>query len=245
MPVFDWNDINIRKEYENSLQKHRQIKRNWSLLKKIQWFCGIIGLQLMIILCLYGSVAYYMVKNANNEKETQEKIMKEAWLMKNNNTETMEGVEVPEFEYYELVNHLMHKYYPFMTAFCQGFGYLACVMFHFTNYKWWNILGTITAVLCLPVDIWIFYYEPLGQIGTLITMVLGFVPFAITIADAAYPEKVEFFSDINGRVRKCYKNSWTKHFSLSFNERYNLVARMTWAGYSFFATVALAMSLLH
>ena len=30
-------------------------------------------------------------------------------FMKNNNTETMEGVEVPEFEYYEHVNHLMHK----------------------------------------------------------------------------------------------------------------------------------------
>ena len=242
MPIFDWNDIHLRKEYEHSLDKHRQIKRNWPWPKKIQWFCGVIGLQFLTVLFLYTPVAYYMVKNANDEKEEKEKIMKEAWLMKNKNG-TVEGA-MPTFEYYEFGNHLICNYYYFMTAFCQGFGYLSCVMFHFMNYKWWNILGTITAVLCLPVDIWIFYYEPLGQVGTLIVMVLGFTPFGITIADAAYPEKVKFISDKNGGTMKCYKNSWTKHFSLSSNERYNFVARQTWAGYSLFATIALAMSLL-
>ena len=249
MPHFDWNDVNLYKEYEYSLKKHRQIKINWPWPKKFQWFCGIFGLQFLIILCLYGPVAYYMVKNANDVKEKQENIMKETWLMKMKNVtgttlDEYGEIQMPHFEYYEFVNHLMSNYYPYMTAFCQGIGYLACAMFHFTNYKWWNILGTVTAMLCLPIDIWIFYFEPLGQIGTLIAMVLGFVPFAITIADAAYPEKVEFISNKNGRVEKCDKNSWTKHFSLSFNERYNFVARMTWAGYSFFATVALAMSLL-
>ena len=110
--------------------------------------------------------------------------------MKQNETEVLG--EMPEFEYYDGLNHFLANYYPYLTLFCQGFGYLFCVMYHFTSYKCWNFLGTMTAVLCLPVDIFIFWIEPLGSIGTMVAMVLGFVPFGITIADAAYPEKEQY-----------------------------------------------------
>ena len=43
-------------------------------------------------------------------------------------------------------------------------------------------------MLCLPVDVIIFYKEPIGMVGTMFAMVLGFVPFGIMIADAAFPE---------------------------------------------------------
>ena len=65
------------------------------------------------------------------------------------------------------------------------------------------------AMLCLPVDVLIFYIEPIGPLGTLVAMVLAFIPFMIIIADAAVPEKdvIVFLSD--GRVyRQKHKNSW-------------------------------------
>ena len=100
------------------------------------------------------------------------------------------------------------------------------------------------AALCLPVDMIIFYTEPLGYVGTLVSMVLGFIPFAIVMADAAYPEKRIYVKNLKGKITAISKNSWMHHFSVSYNERYNLVMRMTWAGYSFFATVALVINLL-
>ena len=45
------------------------------------------------------------------------------------------------------------------------------------------------AALCLPVDVIIFYKEPLGPVGTLLALVWGFIPFSILIADAAFPDK--------------------------------------------------------
>ena len=89
----------------------------------------------------------------------------------------------------------------------------------------------------------IFYKEPLGTIATLLAMVLGFIPFVIIMADAAFPEK-EVFVYANGEVTKKLKNSWSKHLSISYNERYNFVLRVTWNGYLFFSTIALGISLL-
>ena len=92
------------------------------------------------------------------------------WLQQNA-TEMMS--EMPDFEYYDGLNYFMLNYYFYLTLFCQGFGYLFCVLYHFANYKYWNILGTMTALFCLPVDIFIFWLEPLGSVGTMAAMVLG------------------------------------------------------------------------
>ena len=61
--------------------------------------------------------------------------------------------EMPDFEYYDGLNYFLSNYYLYLTLFCQGFGYLFSVLYHFTSYKYWNIFGTMIALLCLPVDI--------------------------------------------------------------------------------------------
>ena len=75
-------------------------------------------------------------------------------------------------------------------------------------------------------------------------LVLAFIPFGVIIADAAFPEKQQYVINLEGKYKMICKNSWFKHLSLSYNERWNLVMRMTWAGYSFFATMALSVALL-
>ena len=64
-----------------------------------------------------------------------------------------------------------------------------CAVPSFTPYRLWNLWGTLMAGLCLPVDVFIFYKEPLGVVGTLLALVWGFIPFTILIADAAFPDK--------------------------------------------------------
>ena len=76
------------------------------------------------------------------------------------------------------------------------------------------------------------------------SLAIGFIPFGITIADAAFPEQEQYVGVFNGRITKIRKNSWLKHLSFSYNERYNFLIRMTWAGYSFFATIALSIALM-
>ena len=76
------------------------------------------------------------------------------------------------------------------------------------------------------------------------SLAIGFIPFGITIADAAFPEQEQYVAVFNGRITKIRKNSWLKHLSFSYNERYNFLIRMTWAGYSFFATIALSIALM-
>ena len=90
---------------------------------------------------------------------------------------------------YDLLNYILINLYPFLTCFCQGTAYLCACLWHVTTYRFWNLLGGIIACLCLPVDILIFYVEPLGFVGTTASMVLGFIPFCIIIADAAFPIK--------------------------------------------------------
>ena len=74
--------------------------------------------------------------------------------------------------------------------------------------------------------------------------ILGFIPFEITMVDAIFPEKQQYIIDLNGKPKMICKNSWIRHFSLSYNERYNLVMRMLWCAYSFFATIALSIALM-
>ena len=60
----DWNNDSHRKGYEEALQKHRDIRKNWPIYKKTQWFIGIVLFPALMVLGLYGSVAYYTVEIA-------------------------------------------------------------------------------------------------------------------------------------------------------------------------------------
>lgn len=237
----DWNNDSHRKEYEEALEKHRDIRKNWSLCKNSQWFLGIILFPAFMVLGLYGSVAYYVVEIAMGKKINQENAMRLEWLEKNK-TEILTE-KMPNFEYYEPFNNFLINYYTYATLFSQGTAFLISISFAITDYKKWNLMGLSVAMLCLPIDFLVFYIEPLGFIGTLSAMVLGFVPYIIPRADAMFPEYEEYVKLNNGKIIKMKKNSWQNHMSLTHNQRYNLVMRVTWAGYSFFATVALVTAL--
>ena len=40
------------------------------------------------------------------------------------------------------------------------------------------------------------------------------------------------------------RNSWSQHLSLTYNQKYEYVLRVTWVGYEFFGTLALGIYLL-
>ena len=40
------------------------------------------------------------------------------------------------------------------------------------------------------------------------------------------------------------RNSWSQHLSLTYNQKYEYVLRVTWIGYEFFGTLALGIYLL-
>ena len=40
------------------------------------------------------------------------------------------------------------------------------------------------------------------------------------------------------------RNSWSRHLSLTYNQKYEYVLRVTWVGYEFFGTLALGIYLL-
>ena len=92
--------------------------------------------------------------------------------------------------------------------------------------------------ICLPVDVLIFYKEPLGAFGTLFVTIWVLIPFLIMVADATFPEKEAVmvdkcrlnhvwivlcsqYSASDGKVTKILKNSWTKHLSVTYNDKYN------------------------
>ena len=62
-------------------------------------------------------------------------------------------------------------------------------------------------------------------------------------AEAIIPEEIKLLKTPNGIVRKNV-NSYSKHFSISNNRRYNFVLKWTWDGYKLFSTVALCLYLL-
>ena len=107
-------------------------------------------------------------------------------LLLQNNTEDR---DLPVLEFYTFENNFLINYYPYLTSFCQGTAYLCALLYSFTNYRVWSVLGLAMCFLCLPVDVLIFYKEPFGMIGTMFAMVWGFIPFLTLVADAAFPEK--------------------------------------------------------
>ena len=61
------------------------------------------------------------------------------------------------FEYYDFENYILCHYYSYMTLACQGGAFIMGVLYSFLNYRYWNLLGTMMAGFCLPVDVLIFY----------------------------------------------------------------------------------------
>ena len=77
-----------------------------------------------------------------------------------------------------------------------------------------------------------------------------------------FPRKCIFgtFSLTDGKLRTILKNSWSKHLTLTYNEKYEygkiifvlflclslkyVVMRVTWNGYLFFGTLSLAIYLI-
>ena len=240
----DWGKSEERLDFETELRNYRLDLKARSSFNKTKWFAGIFIVQFLIILSLYGPCAYFIVSIASDKKEKEELIMLEKC---NNRSLSIDLAEencgITMLEYYDLENYLLINVYPFLTAFCQGTAFLCVCLWHVTSYRWWNFLGGVVACLCLPVDMLIFYVEPLGFIGTTVVMVLGFVPFCIIMADAAFPIKPMVLL-ANGKLVSRNRNSWTEDYSISYNQRFNFVARVTWAGWKAFSTIALGITLL-
>ena len=67
--------------------------------------------------------------------------------------------------YYSVENSFIIDYYYYITAGCQGSAILCGVLYSYTDYRKWIFWGSGMAMLCLPVDVLIFYKEPFGMIG--------------------------------------------------------------------------------
>ena len=82
------------------------------------------------------------------------------------------------------------------------------LLYTFADYRQWSLLTTLMAAFCLPVDILIFYKEPVGIWGTLLAP-LSFIPFCVMCADAMFPDKEVLVKGLGrkpvfqSRVRNC------------------------------------------
>ena len=81
MTAFDWSNDIYRKKFEDNLSRHRNIKRNWPLFKKVQWFLGIIVIQAALVVWFYGAACFYIIAGAKQTKEEKELIMKEVCIL--------------------------------------------------------------------------------------------------------------------------------------------------------------------
>ena len=66
--------------------------------------------------------------------------------------------------------------------------------------------------ICLPVDVLIFFKEPLGPFGTLFATIWAVIPFLVMVGDATFPEKEIIVEDKSKDtlvpiVPKCYNVS--------------------------------------
>ena len=67
--------------------------------------------------------------------------------------------------YYSVENSFIIDYYYYITAGWQSSAFLCGVLYSYTDYRKWIFWGSGMAMFCLPVDVIIFYKEPLGTIG--------------------------------------------------------------------------------
>ena len=77
----------------------------------------------------------------------------------------------------------------------------------FDDFRWGLITLTMFGI-CLPVDVLIFYKEPLGAFGTLFVTIWVLIPFLIMVADATFPEKEAVMVD------KCRLNAGSIMFGM-------------------------------
>ena len=241
----NWENAEERLSFENDLKTFKAERKERSLCDKIVWFFGIFILPIGMVIALYGPCAYFIVLSATDKKKDEEFKLLQKCNNGSQSEDSSHNCDPTELEYDyrdDLLNYILMNFYPYLTLFCQGGAFLMVSLWHVTDYRQWNLLGGIVAQLCLPVDILIFYLEPLGFVGTTTAMVVGFVPFVIVMADAAFPVKPMILV-ANGKVVKINRNSWTEDISISYNQRYNFVARVTWKGWSCFSTLALCIAL--
>ena len=107
-----------------------------------------------------------------------------------NGTDTSD-INVPEFEYDDIINWIIREWlvaYVIFSQFCSWF--LGSIAFTLTHHKWWNLLMSVMFTFCFPVDVLIFYAEPFGVFGTLGATVLSFAPFVSMVAESTYPVKM-------------------------------------------------------
>ena len=184
----DWKNNSVREDFEERLENSKAIRSELSFSQKVLRLIGIFGLQILCIIALYGSCGYIMITNANEEKKLQEEKMKIVWMTENN-ISTTDPTLSPKFEYFDFENYFFINVFPFMIVTLETSAMLSAILFHFTGYKKWSLLFIIIASCCLPVDVMIFYKEPVGPFGTLVVMVFAFVPFMTIVADAIFPEE--------------------------------------------------------
>ena len=71
---------------------------------------------------------------ALQEKEDKENEMREKWIADNlQNDSDSNLTEIPDFEYYDLENHIFCNYYLYMTSFSQGTALILAVACNFTR----------------------------------------------------------------------------------------------------------------
>ena len=68
MSEIDWSDEAERREFENSIEVHRAIRKNYSWSQWMQWFCGIMLLPFGMVLTFYGTIAWTIVSDARKEQ---------------------------------------------------------------------------------------------------------------------------------------------------------------------------------
>ena len=59
---YDWKNKIDRTNFEDMLKRTRDDRSKWSFGKKIGWFFRLIISQFVIVLILYGSVAYTIIR---------------------------------------------------------------------------------------------------------------------------------------------------------------------------------------
>ena len=198
MPEINWSDGVHVTQFEYDLRAHRNVKKKYSWPQWLLWFSGVIIFPASLVLAFYGPVAYNMVNDAEQEKKDQEEAMLLEWL-ESRAANLTEDAEPPKFVYNDPLNMLRRNFY-YLTLSCQGTSFLVAVAYHYVDYRKWSTLGKFIAILCFPVDVLIFYVEPLGFVGTLGSMVLGFVPFELTVADAMFPQKTVRVKGLNNKI---------------------------------------------
>ena len=103
---------------------------------------------------------------------------------------------MPDFVYYDLLNWFYCYYLIYaivISQFCSWF--LGSVLFSFVEYRWWSLITLTMFAVCLPVDVLIFYKEPLGAFGTLFVSMWVLIPFLVMVADAMFPEREALMVD--------------------------------------------------